>query len=101
MQVTMQDREAGESKQEESVDEEPVAAEKAVESLTVGKGKRKAAPARAKIYAVVDSPVSTLSSRRQYTLTNTLTVLPMFDVEDTADMHHQPVQAALQEVPDR
>jgi hypothetical protein len=30
------------------------------ESSTVGKGKRKAAPARAKIYAAVDGPVSHL-----------------------------------------
>jgi hypothetical protein len=29
--------------------------------LTVGKGKRKVAPARAKVYAVVDGPVSRLS----------------------------------------
>jgi hypothetical protein len=46
---------------------------------------------RAKVYAAVDSPVSTLTSHRQYTLTNTLTVRPMFDAEDAADMHHQPV----------
>jgi hypothetical protein len=92
--VTTQDGEAGESEQEES-------AEKAVESSTVGKGKRKAAPARAKIYAAVDGPVSTLTSRRQYMVTNTLTVRPMFDAEDAADMRHQPVRAALKEVPDR
>jgi hypothetical protein len=39
-QATMQDREAGESEREESA-----AAEKGVESSTIGKGKRKAAPA--------------------------------------------------------
>jgi hypothetical protein len=41
-----------------SAEEEPVAAEKGGESSTVGKGKRKAAPARAKVYAAVDGPVS-------------------------------------------
>jgi hypothetical protein len=60
MQATMQDEEAGESEREESAEEEPVAAEKAVESSTVGKGKRKAAPARAKVYMAVDGPVSRL-----------------------------------------
>jgi hypothetical protein len=55
--ATMQDGEARESEQEESVEEEPAAAEKAVKSSTVGKGKRKAAPARAKVYAAVDGPV--------------------------------------------
>jgi hypothetical protein len=35
-----------------------VAAEKGGESSTVSKGKRKAAPTRAKVYAVVDGPVS-------------------------------------------
>jgi hypothetical protein len=34
-----------------------VVAEKVVESLTVGKGKRKVVPARAKVYIVVDGPV--------------------------------------------
>jgi hypothetical protein len=72
--ATMQDGEAGESEREESADEEPAAAEKAVESSTIGKGKRKAAPARARIYAAVDGPVSTLTSHCQYTATNTLTV---------------------------
>jgi hypothetical protein len=37
-----------------------VAAEIVVESLTVGKGKRKAVPTRAKVYAAVDGPVSRL-----------------------------------------
>jgi hypothetical protein len=36
------------------------AVEVAVELSTVGKGKRKAALARAKVYAVVDGPVSCL-----------------------------------------
>jgi hypothetical protein len=90
-QATMQDGEAGESEWEELAEEGLAAMEVVVESLTVGKGKWKAAPARAKIYAAVDGPVSTLTSRRQYTLTNTLTVRPMFDVEDAADMYHQPV----------
>jgi hypothetical protein len=56
----MQDKEAGESDREESAEEELAAAEKAVESSTVGKGKQKAAPARAKVYAAVDGPVSCL-----------------------------------------
>jgi hypothetical protein len=100
-QATTQDEEAGESEQEESAEEEPAAADLVVESSTVGKGKRKAAPARAKVYAAVEGPVSTLASRRLYALTNTLTVRPMFDAEDAADLHHQPVQEALQEMPDR
>jgi hypothetical protein len=89
--ATTQDREAGESEREESAEEGPVAAEVVVESSTVGKGKRKAVPARAKVYTVVDGLVSTLTSHRQYMLTNTLTVRPMFDTEDAADVHHQPV----------
>jgi hypothetical protein len=52
-QATTQDGEVGESEREES-------AEVVVESSTVGKGKRKAAPARAKVYAAVDGPVSRL-----------------------------------------
>jgi hypothetical protein len=63
-QATTQNEEVGESEREESVEEEPAAAEKAVESSTVGKGKRKAAPVRAKVYAEVDGPVSHLESRR-------------------------------------
>jgi hypothetical protein len=89
--ATTQDGEAGESEREESAEEGLAAAEVVVESSMVGNGKWKAAPARAKIYAAVDGPVSTLTSRRQYTLTNTLTVRPMFDAEDAADVHHQPV----------
>jgi hypothetical protein len=48
------------SEREVSAEEELAAAEKGVESLTVGKGKRKAAPARAKVYATMDEPVSSL-----------------------------------------
>jgi hypothetical protein len=59
-QATTQDEEVGESKQEESAEEEPAAATAVVESSTVGKGKRKVAPARAKVYAAVDGPVSCL-----------------------------------------
>jgi hypothetical protein len=44
--ATTQDEEVGESEREESTEEELAAAEKVVESSTVGKGKRKAAPAR-------------------------------------------------------
>jgi hypothetical protein len=58
--ATTQDEEIGESEQEESANEEPAAAEKAVESSTVGKRKRKAAPARAKVYAAMEEPVSAL-----------------------------------------
>jgi hypothetical protein len=53
IQATTQDGEIGESEQDKS-------AEKVVESLTIGKGKRKAAPTRAKVYGEVDGPVSTL-----------------------------------------
>jgi hypothetical protein len=58
--ATTQDEEVGESEREESADKEPAVAEKAVESLTIGKGKRKAAPARAKVYMEMDEPVSVL-----------------------------------------
>jgi hypothetical protein len=60
MQATTQDEDVRESERDESVEEEPAAAAKAVESLTVGKGKRKAAPARANVYAEMDKPVSVL-----------------------------------------
>jgi hypothetical protein len=60
-QATTQNGEVGESEREESAEEEPVAAEIVVESSTVGKGKGKVAPARAKVYAAVDGPVSHLS----------------------------------------
>jgi hypothetical protein len=49
-QAMAQDEEVGESKWDESAEEAPEAAEKLVESLIVGKGKWKAAPARAKVY---------------------------------------------------
>jgi hypothetical protein len=59
-QAMTQDSEVRESEREESAEEEPAAVEIVVESSTVGKGKRKAAPARAKVYAAVDGPVSRL-----------------------------------------
>jgi hypothetical protein len=58
--ATTQDEEVGESERDESAEEEPEAVAKVVESSTVGKGKRKAAPARAKVYGEVDGPVSHL-----------------------------------------
>jgi hypothetical protein len=85
-----QDEEIGESEREESTEEEPAAAEKAVESSTVGKGKRKAAPARAKVYAETGEPVSNLLIRRQHALTQSLTVRPVLHAEDKADVHHHP-----------
>jgi hypothetical protein len=63
-QATTQDEEVGESEREESAEEEPAVVEIVAESSTVGKGKRKAAPARAKIYAAVEGPVSQLKCRR-------------------------------------
>jgi hypothetical protein len=63
-QATTQDEDVGESEREVSAEEESAAVEKAVESLTVGKGKRKAAPTRAKVYAEMDEPVSDLTTRR-------------------------------------
>jgi hypothetical protein len=45
---------------EELAEEGPAAAEVAVESSTVGKGKRKAMPTRAKVYVAVNGPVSRL-----------------------------------------
>jgi hypothetical protein len=59
-QATTQDEEVRESEREESAEEEPAAAEKVVESSTIGKGKRKAAPSRAKVYTAMDEPVSHL-----------------------------------------
>jgi hypothetical protein len=100
-QATMQDREAGESEREESAEEEPAAAEKAVESSTIRKGKRKAAPARAKVYATMDEPVSSVICRRVSVLTYLLTVRPMLLTEDETEVHHDPARTALQEVPDR
>jgi hypothetical protein len=43
-------------------EEELAVAEKTVEWLTIGKGKRKAAPTRAKVYAEMDEPVSNLTT---------------------------------------
>jgi hypothetical protein len=63
-QATTQDEEVGESEREESAEEEPAAAEKSVELSTVGKGKRKAAPTRAKVYAAMDEAVSSILCRR-------------------------------------
>jgi hypothetical protein len=65
MQVMMQDEDVGESEQEESAEEELAAAVKAIELLTVGKGKRKVAPARAKVYEEVEGPMSSLTSHCQ------------------------------------
>jgi hypothetical protein len=65
----MQGEEVGESEREESAEEEPVVAEKTVESSTIGKGKRKAVPARAKVYVEMDGPVSNLICHRQSALT--------------------------------
>jgi hypothetical protein len=59
-QVTTQDKEVGESKRDKSAEEGLEAAERVVESLTVSKWKRKAVPARAKVYGEVDGPVSHL-----------------------------------------
>jgi hypothetical protein len=100
-QATTQDEEAGESEREESAEEEPAAAEKVVESSTVGKGKRKAAPARAKVYAPMDEPVSSVTCGRVSALTYLLTVRPILHTEDDTEVHHDPARTALQEVPDR
>jgi hypothetical protein len=74
MQVTTQDEEVGESEREELAEEDLAAAEKAVESSTVGKGKRKAAPARAKVYATMDELVSSTTWRRLTALTHSYSV---------------------------
>jgi hypothetical protein len=87
-QATTQDEEVGESEREESVEEEPAAAEAAVESSTVGKGKRKAVPARAKVYAEMDEPVSDLTTHRQSALTCLLTVQLVLHAEDEAEVYH-------------
>jgi hypothetical protein len=83
-QVTTQDEDVGESEWEVSAEEESVAAEKAVELSMVRKGKRKAVPARAKVYVAVDEPVSDLTTRRQSVLTHLLTVRPVLHAEDEA-----------------
>jgi penicillin-binding protein 1A len=59
-QATTQDKEVGESEQDELAEEEPEVAEKVIELSTVGKGKQKVAPARAKMYAEVEGLVSNL-----------------------------------------
>jgi hypothetical protein len=69
-----QDKEVGESEWDESAVEEPEAAVIVVESSTVGKGKWKVAPTRAKVYGEVEGPVSSLPSHHQYALTHLLTV---------------------------
>jgi hypothetical protein len=89
-QATTQDEDIGESEREELANERPVAAEKAVESSTVGKGKRKAAPARAKVYTEVNEPVSSVTCARVPALTYMLTVRPMLHTEDKAEVHHHP-----------
>jgi hypothetical protein len=89
-QATTQDEDIGESEREESAEEEPAAAEKAVESSTVGKGKKKAAPARAKVYAEVNELVSSITCARVPALTYMLTVRPMLHTEDEAEVHHHP-----------
>jgi hypothetical protein len=45
--ATMQDEEARESERDKEAEEEPEAADKVIESSTVGEGKRKVAPVRA------------------------------------------------------
>jgi hypothetical protein len=59
--ATMQDKDVRESEWDESAEEELAVVEKVVELLTVGKGKQKVAPMRAKVYGVVEGPVSRLS----------------------------------------
>jgi hypothetical protein len=100
MQAMTQDEEIGKSEREESMEEEPAAAAIAVESSTIGKGKRKAAPTRAKVYMEVEGPVSSLTSHCQSVLTCLLTVRPMFHAEDEAGLHHQLVREVVQEMPD-
>jgi hypothetical protein len=86
--ATTQDEEVGESEQEESAEEEPAAAEKGVESSTVGKGKWKVVPAIAKVYAAINEPVSDLIHRQQSALTKLLTVRPLFYAENKVVVHH-------------
>jgi hypothetical protein len=90
-----QDKEARESEQDESE-----SAAVAVELLTIGKGKQKVAPTRAKVFSEIDGPVSDPAEvviNRQ--LTHMLTVQPMLHSEDEAKVHHHTIRAALQEVP--
>jgi hypothetical protein len=67
-QAMTQDEEIGESEWDELVEEEP-AADKVIESSTVGNGKQKAVPARAKVYGAVEGPVSNLPSHCPHALT--------------------------------
>jgi hypothetical protein len=60
IQATTQDKEVGESKWDKLAEEEPEAVEKVIKLSTVGKGKLKAVPARAKMYAEVEGLVSNL-----------------------------------------
>jgi hypothetical protein len=101
MQATTQDKEVGESEREESTQEEPEVAAVVVESSTVRKGKWKAAPARAKVYAEMDGLVSNLTCRRLSALTYLLTVRPMLHAEDEAIVYHDATRAVVQEMPDR
>jgi hypothetical protein len=89
-QATTQDEEVGESEWDESAEEEPAAAAIVGESSTVGKGKRKVAPTRAKVYAEVDGPVSLLLKSSSICANTFATVQPMFHVEAKAEMHHKP-----------
>jgi phage I-like protein len=61
VQATMQDKEVGESEWEKSAEKAPEVVAVVVESSTISKGKRKAAPAKAKVYAEVEGSVSRLS----------------------------------------
>jgi hypothetical protein len=94
-----QDEEAGESKQEESVEEEPAAAEKGIESSTVGKGKQKAAPARAKVYTAMDEPVSALL-KSLLICTNTFAYSVTNVLHGRQSLYHESARATLQEVSD-
>jgi hypothetical protein len=99
-QATTQDKDVGESEREESAEDELVAAEKVVELSTVRKGKRKVVPTRAKVYATMDEPVSSITCRQVAALTYLLTVRPMLHTEDKTKVHHHSARAVLQEVPD-
>jgi hypothetical protein len=91
MQVTTQDKDIGESEWGESAEKELAVAAKAIKSSTVGKGKRKVVPARAKVYVEMDGLVSNLIHCRQSALTYLLTVQPMLHVEDKAVLHYDTI----------
>jgi hypothetical protein len=93
MQATTQDEEVGESKHEESVgEEEPEAVAKVAELSTIGKGKRKAAPVRAKVFSDVDGLVSNSTEVDiNMQLTHMLTVRPVLHTGDNADVHHHTI----------